>query len=191
MFSGLKRAGTSLFQCALRGWRVVPAGTAAAALLPCSSGCSQGTVQHPPPLVGANAVTLTCFFHSCVRCVVLSIVRSPVMLADRSHFLTHGWGQILSGYWDFATSLLAPFALLSLVLHVSVTVLLRSSQVLLRLSHSPTQACGSPCTRRAMPRGVKKEHLPSKTCEVCKQPFTWRKKCELFQRHALGPACQA
>lgn len=29
-----------------------------------------------------------------------------------------------------------------------------------------------------MPRGVKKEHLPSKTCETCAKPFTWRKKWE-------------
>lgn len=29
-----------------------------------------------------------------------------------------------------------------------------------------------------MPRGVKKEHLPSKICVVCERPFTWRKKWE-------------
>ena len=29
-----------------------------------------------------------------------------------------------------------------------------------------------------MPRGVKKEHLPSKVCVVCHRPFTWRKKWE-------------
>merc|ERR1719387_2954226 len=29
---------------------------------------------------------------------------------------------------------------------------------------------------RAMPRGVKKENLPTKDCEVCGRPFTWRKK---------------
>jgi len=29
-----------------------------------------------------------------------------------------------------------------------------------------------------MPRGVKKENLPSKTCVVCNRPFTWRKKWE-------------
>ncbi|MBW4888383.1 DUF2256 domain-containing protein [Mucilaginibacter sp. HMF5004] len=27
-----------------------------------------------------------------------------------------------------------------------------------------------------MPAGVKKENLPQKVCEVCKRPFTWRKK---------------
>ena len=27
-----------------------------------------------------------------------------------------------------------------------------------------------------MPRGVKKENLPSKDCVVCGRPFTWRKK---------------
>ncbi|BAM80707.1 hypothetical protein, conserved [Cyanidioschyzon merolae strain 10D] len=27
-----------------------------------------------------------------------------------------------------------------------------------------------------MPRGVDKEHLPTKVCEVCGRPFTWRKK---------------
>lgn len=30
----------------------------------------------------------------------------------------------------------------------------------------------------AMPRGVKKEHLPSKICLICDRPFTWRKKWE-------------
>jgi hypothetical protein len=25
-------------------------------------------------------------------------------------------------------------------------------------------------------RGVKKQHLPSKTCLACGRPFTWRKK---------------
>ncbi|KAK1735262.1 DUF2256 domain-containing protein [Skeletonema marinoi] len=30
----------------------------------------------------------------------------------------------------------------------------------------------------AMPRGVKKENLPVKTCTVCNRPFTWRKKWE-------------
>lgn len=29
-----------------------------------------------------------------------------------------------------------------------------------------------------MPRNVKKEHLPSKVCVICKRPFTWRKKWE-------------
>jgi hypothetical protein len=29
-----------------------------------------------------------------------------------------------------------------------------------------------------MPRGVKKEHLPSKVCVTCERPFTWRKKWE-------------
>jgi hypothetical protein len=29
-----------------------------------------------------------------------------------------------------------------------------------------------------MPRGVKKENLPSKVCLVCNRPFTWRKKWE-------------
>jgi len=29
-----------------------------------------------------------------------------------------------------------------------------------------------------MPRGIKKENLPSKICVVCKRPFTWRKKWE-------------
>jgi hypothetical protein len=27
-----------------------------------------------------------------------------------------------------------------------------------------------------MPRGVKKAHLPEKTCPVCGRPFSWRKK---------------
>mmetsp|Transcript_35362 Transcript_35362/g.64851 ORF Transcript_35362/g.64851 Transcript_35362/m.64851 type:complete len:300 (+) Transcript_35362:91-990(+) len=30
----------------------------------------------------------------------------------------------------------------------------------------------------AMPRGVKKENLPTKVCVVCERPFTWRKKWE-------------
>lgn len=29
-----------------------------------------------------------------------------------------------------------------------------------------------------MPRGVKKENLPSKICVTCERPFTWRKKWE-------------
>jgi len=29
-----------------------------------------------------------------------------------------------------------------------------------------------------MPRGVKKENLPSKVCVTCGRPFTWRKKWE-------------
>lgn len=29
-----------------------------------------------------------------------------------------------------------------------------------------------------MPRGVKKENLPTKVCVVCERPFTWRKKWE-------------
>ena len=27
-------------------------------------------------------------------------------------------------------------------------------------------------------KGVKKQHLPEKTCAVCGRPFTWRKKWE-------------
>ena len=27
-------------------------------------------------------------------------------------------------------------------------------------------------------KGVKKQHLPSKICVVCKKPFAWRKKWE-------------
>ncbi|MGX9353726.1 DUF2256 domain-containing protein [Roseobacteraceae bacterium S113] len=27
-----------------------------------------------------------------------------------------------------------------------------------------------------MPKGVKKENLPQKTCASCGKPFTWRKK---------------
>jgi len=29
-----------------------------------------------------------------------------------------------------------------------------------------------------MPRGIKKENLPSKVCLICQRPFTWRKKWE-------------
>jgi hypothetical protein len=29
-----------------------------------------------------------------------------------------------------------------------------------------------------MPRGVKKQHLPSKICATCGKPFAWRKKWE-------------
>ncbi|PNW70759.1 hypothetical protein CHLRE_17g733174v5 [Chlamydomonas reinhardtii] len=29
-----------------------------------------------------------------------------------------------------------------------------------------------------MPRGVKKENLPSKICATCEKPFTWRKVWE-------------
>lgn len=27
-------------------------------------------------------------------------------------------------------------------------------------------------------QGVKKQHLPAKTCITCERPFTWRKKWE-------------
>ncbi|MDP4596365.1 MAG: DUF2256 domain-containing protein [Crocinitomicaceae bacterium] len=27
-------------------------------------------------------------------------------------------------------------------------------------------------------KGVKKQHLPEKTCLTCQKPFTWRKKWE-------------
>ncbi|QIJ87831.1 hypothetical protein C7H62_0021 [Mesoflavibacter sp. HG96] len=29
-----------------------------------------------------------------------------------------------------------------------------------------------------MPKGIAKQHLPTKTCPVCQLPFTWRKKWE-------------
>ncbi|MCF1751183.1 DUF2256 domain-containing protein [Mariniradius sediminis] len=29
-----------------------------------------------------------------------------------------------------------------------------------------------------MPKNVKKQHLPTKTCVVCNRPFSWRKKWE-------------
>lgn len=29
-----------------------------------------------------------------------------------------------------------------------------------------------------MPKGIKKENLPSKVCIICDRPFTWRKKWE-------------
>lgn len=29
-----------------------------------------------------------------------------------------------------------------------------------------------------MPKGIKKQNLPTKTCPVCGLPFTWRKKWE-------------
>lgn len=29
-----------------------------------------------------------------------------------------------------------------------------------------------------MPRGIKKENLPQKTCPACQRPFVWRKKWE-------------
>lgn len=32
--------------------------------------------------------------------------------------------------------------------------------------------------KQKMPRGIKKENLPSKVCLVCNRPFTWRKKWE-------------
>lgn len=31
---------------------------------------------------------------------------------------------------------------------------------------------------QAMPRGIKKQNLPQKTCATCAKPFTWRKKWE-------------
>ncbi|UAB75426.1 DUF2256 domain-containing protein [Mesoflavibacter sp. SCSIO 43206] len=29
-----------------------------------------------------------------------------------------------------------------------------------------------------MPKGIAKQHLPTKICPVCQLPFTWRKKWE-------------
>ncbi|WP_299117344.1 DUF2256 domain-containing protein [uncultured Winogradskyella sp.] len=29
-----------------------------------------------------------------------------------------------------------------------------------------------------MPKGIKKQNLPSKMCPTCKRPFSWRKKWE-------------
>lgn len=39
-------------------------------------------------------------------------------------------------------------------------------------------ACSFQRFKNKMPRGVKKENLPSKICVTCKRPFTWRKKWE-------------
>merc|ERR1711907_142951 len=33
-------------------------------------------------------------------------------------------------------------------------------------------------SKLSMPRGVKKENLPTKVCVTCQRPFTWRKKWE-------------
>lgn len=38
--------------------------------------------------------------------------------------------------------------------------------------------CYSSTAIASMPRGIKKENLPSKVCTVCQRPFTWRKKWE-------------
>ncbi|GAB4310539.1 MAG: DUF2256 domain-containing protein [Phototrophicales bacterium] len=42
-------------------------------------------------------------------------------------------------------------------------------------------------------RGVKKQHLPQKTCPVCKRPFTWRKKWEKNWEHVVycSQACRS
>ncbi|RMG70995.1 MAG: DUF2256 domain-containing protein [Chloroflexi bacterium] len=42
-------------------------------------------------------------------------------------------------------------------------------------------------------RGVKKQHLPQKTCPVCKRPFTWRKKWEKNWEHVVycSQSCQS
>lgn len=48
-----------------------------------------------------------------------------------------------------------------------------------RASLSSTESRSYSETQPAnMPRGVKKENLPSKVCVVCERPFTWRKKWE-------------
>ncbi|KAK4531258.1 hypothetical protein CCYA_CCYA07G2115 [Cyanidiococcus yangmingshanensis] len=43
-----------------------------------------------------------------------------------------------------------------------------------------------------MPRGVDKEHLPTKVCEVCGRPFVWRKKWARCwdQVHTCSHRCQ-
>lgn len=54
----------------------------------------------------------------------------------------------------------------------------------LRIVLTPARAVASTRPVRAtpraaaMPRGVKKENLPSKICVVCDRPFNWRKKWE-------------
>jgi hypothetical protein len=47
----------------------------------------------------------------------------------------------------------------------------RTSLVAAKRSYSETRPIN-------MPRGVKKENLPTKICVVCERPFTWRKKWE-------------
>jgi hypothetical protein len=40
--------------------------------------------------------------------------------------------------------------------------------------------------------GVKKQHLPQKTCSACGRPFTWRKKWERDWEHVrfCSDACR-
>jgi len=46
------------------------------------------------------------------------------------------------------------------------------------LSSTNTNLSCAPDRISTMPRGVKKENLPSKVCVTCGRPFTWRKKWE-------------
>lgn len=46
----------------------------------------------------------------------------------------------------------------------------------------------------AMPRGVDKAHLPSKVCETCQRPFTWRKvrrRASATRRRAAESVCRS
>jgi ZPR1 zinc finger protein len=56
----------------------------------------------------------------------------------------------------------------------------RSAPFIFRPSHlsSPSSRYYTKTFAVKMPRGVKKEHLPSKICVTCGRPFTWRKKWE-------------
>jgi len=47
-----------------------------------------------------------------------------------------------------------------------------------RLAVTVVSGRGKSAGSGAMPRGVKKENLPSKICVKCARPFTWRKKWE-------------
>jgi hypothetical protein len=62
---------------------------------------------------------------------------------------------------------------------VSFRSIISSSQSFL-LNKVPSRESVFYSTTRTslMPRGVKKENLPSKVCVVCQRPFTWRKKWE-------------
>lgn len=48
--------------------------------------------------------------------------------------------------------------------------------------------CRLPAHPAVMPRGVKKENLPSKICETCNKPFNWR-KVMMPQELAPEPGC--
>ncbi len=62
--------------------------------------------------------------------------------------------------------------------HILSKSFISTSRAVLNNSFSPLSNEDIGINTVVMPRGVKKENLPTKICVVCNRPFTWRKKWE-------------